>query len=115
MVRYLGGRMRQLVRRLRSCETGSALTEYGLLIAVVALGLIALLAGFRNAVGDLTNRTSVTITKQSSRGFRYHGGGVRPIGGKPAPDAPAEPEPEPDSGDSTGVAIGSERAASSGQ
>jgi hypothetical protein len=84
-----------------------------LLIAVVALGLIALLAGFRNAVGDLTNRTSVTITKQSSRGFRYHGGGVRPIGGKPAPDAPAEPEP--DSGDSTGVAIGSERAASSGQ
>lgn len=115
MVRYLGGRMKQLVRRFRSCETGSALTEYGLLIAVVALGLIALLAGFRNAVGDLTNRTSVSITKKSSRGFGYHSGGVRPIGGKPAPDAPAESEPEPEGGDSTGVAIGSEEAASSGQ
>ena len=115
MARYLGGRMKQLVRRFRSCETGSALTEYGLLIAVVALGLIGLLAAFRNAVGDLTNRTSVTITRQSSQGFGYgRGGGVRPIGGKPAPDTPSEPEPEPDEGDSTGVAIGSGQAASTG-
>ena len=107
--------MKQLVRRFRSCETGSALTEYGLLIAVVALGLIALLAVFRNAVGDLTNRTSASITEKSGQGFGYHSGGVLPIGGKPAPDAPAESEPEPEGDDSTGVAIGSEEAASSGQ
>ena len=114
MARYLGGRMKQLVRRFRSCETGSALTEYGLLIAVVALGLIALLSAFRNKVGDLTNRTSVTITRQSSHGFGYGRGGGGPIGGKPAPDTPSDPEPEPNEGDSTGVAIGSGQAASAG-
>jgi Flp pilus assembly pilin Flp len=103
--------MDQLVRRLRSCEAGSALTEYGLIIAVVALGLVALLSGFRDAVGNLTNRTSVSITNGSNRGFNHGGGGgVRPIGGDPAPDAPAESEP--DDGDSTGVAIDTEQAAS---
>jgi Flp pilus assembly pilin Flp len=98
--------MGQLVRRFRSCETGSALTEYGLIVAAVALGLIALLAGFRNAVGDLTNRTSVTISHQTGGGSGYGGGGgVRPIAGKPAPDAPSEPE----NGDSTGAAVDSEQ------
>jgi Flp pilus assembly pilin Flp len=111
MAWYLDGPMGQLVRRFRSCETGSALTEYGLIIAAVALGLIALLAGFRNAVGDLTNRTSVTISHQTSRGSGYgRGGGVRPVGGKPAPDA----APEPEGGDSTGAAVGPEQAASAG-
>ena len=111
MAWYLDGPMGQLVRRFRSCETGSALTEYGLIIAAVALGLIALLAGFRNAVGDLTNRTSVTISHQTSRGAGYgRGGGVRPVGGKPAPDA----APEPEGGDSTGAAVGPEQAASAG-
>jgi Flp pilus assembly pilin Flp len=114
MAWYLDGPMGQLVRRLRSCETGSALTEYGLLIAVVALGLIALLAGFRNAVGDLTNRTSVRISHQSSRGFGYgRGGTARPDGGKNVPDSP--PEPEADPGDSTGVATGSGQAAAAGR
>lgn len=86
--------MVQLVRRYWSCETGSALTEYGLMIAVVALGLIGALAVFRNAVGDLTNRTAVTISDQSSSGYGSGGGaGVAPMSwtGVPAPG------PEPDS------------------
>jgi len=113
MVWYLDGPMGQLVRRFRSCETGSALTEYGLVIAAVALGLIALLAGFRSAVGDLTTRTSVSISHKSSRGFGYgRSGGVRPVGGQPAPETP--PEPEPEDGDSTGVAVGSSQAAAAG-
>ena len=60
--------MGQLVRRFRSCEAGSALAEYGLIIAAVALGLSGGRAGFRDAVGDLTNQTSVTISHKTSRG-----------------------------------------------
>ena len=106
--------MRQLVRRFRSCERGSGLTEYGLIIAAVAIGLFALLAGFRNAVGDVTNRTSVSISHKSSKGGYGRSGGVRPYGGKPAPETPPEPEPEPEDGDSTGVVVGSRQAAAAG-
>ena len=106
--------MGQLVRRFRSCEAGSALTEYGLIIAAVALGLIALLAGFRNAVGTVTTKTSVSISHKASGGFGSgRRGGVRSVGGKPAPETPAEPEPE--EGDSTGVLIGSSQAAAAGR
>ena len=44
--------MGALLRRLRSCETGSALTEYTLMIAVLVLGLVAALGVFRNSVGQ---------------------------------------------------------------
>jgi Flp pilus assembly pilin Flp len=100
--------MGQLVRRFRSCETGSALTEYGLIIAAVALGLLAVLVGIRDVVGNLTERTSVTISQQSSGGYGggYGGGGegVHPGGGgEPSPDTP----PEPEDGDSSSSATGS--------
>lgn len=95
--------MGQLVRRFCSCDTGSALTEYGLVIAVVALGLTAVLAGFRNAVGDLTNQTSVTIADQSGRGYGAGGGaGTPPVSATPVPKAPADPDST--SSDSTAVA-----------
>jgi Flp pilus assembly pilin Flp len=111
MAWYQDGPMEQLVRRFRSCERGSALTEYGLIVAAVALGLIALLAGFRNAVGDVTTRTSVSISNKSSKGFGYgRSGRVRPAQGNPAPETP----PEPEDGDSTGVAVGSGQAAAAG-
>jgi Flp pilus assembly pilin Flp len=113
MAWYQGGPMEQLVRRFRSRERGSALTEYGLIVAAVALGLIAVLTGFRNAVGDVTARTSVSISNKSSKGFGYgSSGGVRPAGGNPAPQAP--PEPEPEGGDSTGVAGSSGQDAAAG-
>jgi Flp pilus assembly pilin Flp len=98
--------MGQLVRRFRSCETGSALIEYGLIIAVVAMGLFAVLVGFRDAVGNVTHRTSVTISHQSGGGYGRGGGGggVRPGGGEePSPESP----PEPEDGDSSSSATGS--------
>jgi Flp pilus assembly pilin Flp len=84
---------------------GSALTEYGLLIAVVALGLFAVLVGFRDAVGNLTHQTSVTITRHSGGGYgRGGGGGVRHGGGgESSPDNP----PEPENGDSGSTSVGS--------
>lgn len=95
--------MGQLVRRFCSCETGSALTEYGLVIALVALGLTAVLAGFRNAVGDLTNRTSTTIAQQASPGYGSGGGvGVPPVSATPVHKAPTEPDST--SSDSVAVA-----------
>ena len=104
--------MEQFFRRFRSCQAGSALTEYGLIIAVLALGLVAVLGVFRNAVGDVTTRTATSISHKSSRGFGYHNGGARPVGGHPAPETP--PEPDPEDGDSTGVAVGSGQAATTG-
>ncbi len=102
----MDGPVGQLVRRFRSCETGSALIEYGLLIAVVALGLLAVLVGFRDAVGNLTHQTSVTITQKSGGGYgRGGGGGGIPHGGagKASPDNP----PEPENGDSGSASVGS--------
>jgi Flp pilus assembly pilin Flp len=100
----MDGPMGKLVRRFRSCEMGSALTEYGLLIAVVALGLFAVLVGLRDAVGNLTQQTSVTITQKSGGGYGRGGGGGVPLGGggKASPDN----QPEPENGDSATASVG---------
>lgn len=102
--------MRRLLRRFLSSETGSGLTEYALIIAAVALGLLAALAGFRAKVGDVTNRTAVTISQQSGRGYGFGGrvGGPLP-GATPAPEQPPEAPAEPDStsADTTAVAAAS--------
>jgi len=97
--------MGKLVRRFWSCETGSALTEYGVIIAFVALGLTAMLTTFRNSVGDLANRTAVTISDQSSQGY----GAGSDVGVPPPSITPVEADPAaPDSSgsDSTGAAAG---------
>jgi Flp pilus assembly pilin Flp len=85
--------MRQIVRRLRSVESGSALVEYGLIIAVIALGLIAVLGMARNSVGDLTNQTAVTVGRASAQGY----GSVVPAAHPPIADR--SPPAAPDSAD----------------
>jgi Flp pilus assembly pilin Flp len=101
--------MGQLVRRLRSCETGSALTEYGLIIAVLALGLVAALGVFRNAIGGTTSRTSGTISRQSGQSYGHRGGGIARGVIIPVEAAPARPDSS--GGDSTAIATGSSAAA----
>lgn len=100
--------MRQLVRRFRACEAGAAVTEYALIIAVLALGLIAVLKGFSNSVGNVTNRTAVTISHQTGRGYGSGGGGQSRAGVAPAPEPPMDPDSS--GGDDTGEATASRRA-----
>ena len=98
--------MGKLLRRFWSSETGSALTEYGLIVAVLAMGLLALLGWFRNSLGGVTERTAVTISEQSNSGYGAPGGaGFTPVG----PALPPAPSSEPDSVASDSVAAAASR------
>ena len=98
--------MRQLIRRFRTCEAGAGAVEYALLIAVLAIGLVAVLTMFRNAVGDLTNRTAVSVETQTAGGYGRATGGGGPSGGavvhRPAAAQPDSSSAEPDSSSATG-------------
>src|SRR5262245_37630330 len=96
--------MRQIVRRLRSVESGAALVEYGLIIAVIAIGLIALLGLARNSVGGLTSRTTVTVGRVSARGYGARVPVVEaPIAHRspPAPPSDSASSDTPDSSSAT--------------
>jgi Flp pilus assembly pilin Flp len=86
--------VRQLIRRLRTCESGSAIVEYGLLIAVIALALVGVLRLFRNSVGELTNRTAVSVSEQKGSGYGTGGTGGGGSSGKHATNGSATPEPD---------------------
>jgi pilus assembly protein Flp/PilA len=47
--------MRALVNSFIGDESGQGLVEYALIIALVAIGLIAILVLFRNAIGNVFN------------------------------------------------------------
>jgi pilus assembly protein Flp/PilA len=46
---------------LRSDDTGQGLVEYALIIALVAVGLIAILLILRNSIGDVFNNASQAL------------------------------------------------------
>lgn len=97
--------MRQLIRRLRSCEAGAGTVEYALLLAILAIGLMGVLELFRNSVGGVANRTAVSVSARASGGY-----GVRVSGGssggtiaqRPLPEEPDSTSVEPDSSSTTG-------------
>lgn len=93
--------MRQLIRRLRTCEAGTGLVEYGLLIAAVALGLVGVLTLLRDSVGGLTNRTAISVS-QAAGGYGTGGTVGGPPSGRPA--APDSSSAEPDSSAAAGRA-----------
>jgi pilus assembly protein Flp/PilA len=55
-------RMMQGVRRFLREDDGAAIAEYGLLLAIVAVGLIAILTAFRNDISEWWNNMRDDIT-----------------------------------------------------
>jgi Flp pilus assembly pilin Flp len=98
--------VRQLIQRFRICEAGAGAVEYALLIAVLAIGLLGVLAIFRNAVGGVTNRTTVSVSTQAAGGYGSSWAGGGPSGGviihRPPTSDPDSSSTEPDSSSSTG-------------
>ena len=68
--------MRQLLRRFRRHDRGEGLTEYALLIALLAIGLIGILTLARNAIGGSLDRASGDVARSSSASY----GGPSPRG-----------------------------------
>ncbi len=103
--------MRRLIRRLCTCEAGSSVVEYGLLLAVLALALFGVLKVFRNTVGGITNRTAVTVSAQAAGAYGVAGppAGV-PTGGSVG-YVPAGPDADSSSTDSDSSAAGGGTAA----
>lgn len=59
--------VKALIERFRSDESGQGLVEYVLIIALVAIGLVAVMLIFRNSIGNtFTNVTQTLNTAPSS-------------------------------------------------
>lgn len=57
--------MSSALKALWNDEQGQGLTEYALLIALVALGLIVLLGNYRNAIGNVFRNATTTLDSNS--------------------------------------------------
>lgn len=57
-------------------ESGQGLIEYALIIALVAVGLIAILTVFRDSIGNVFNKTAQNMDAAPDAG--YGGGGPPP-------------------------------------
>jgi pilus assembly protein Flp/PilA len=63
------GNMRELWNNFVADESGQGLVEYVLIIALVAIGLIAIMIVFRGAIGDIFSKISDTL--QDAPGDTY--------------------------------------------
>jgi pilus assembly protein Flp/PilA len=61
--------MTNLVKRFWNDESGQGLTEYALIIALVAIGLIAVLLVFRNQIGGVFDRASNNLNSAPGSSF----------------------------------------------
>jgi pilus assembly protein Flp/PilA len=61
--------MKSLLNRFWNDESGQGLTEYVLIIALVAVGLILVLGVFRNAIGGVFD--SATTQLNSAKSTQY--------------------------------------------
>ena len=61
--------MTDLSKRLWNDETGQGLVEYVLIIALVAIGLIAIITVFRNAIGKIFQTIADTLNTAPTTGF----------------------------------------------
>ena len=61
--------MRALLNSFINDESGQGLVEYALIIALVAIGLIAILVLFRNAIGNVFNESKNWLNNAPSGSY----------------------------------------------
>ena len=61
--------MRSLWQAFWSDETGQGLVEYALIIALVAVGLIAILLVLRNSIGDVFNNAAAALNNAPTTAY----------------------------------------------
>jgi Flp pilus assembly pilin Flp len=87
--------------RSRRGEEGEGLTEYALIIALVAVCLVGIIQTFRNGIGGAVKRTSSDISHASTTSY---GAAASPAGVPGwSGGAAARNEPEQESADSVGT------------
>jgi pilus assembly protein Flp/PilA len=61
--------MLSLFERFWTDDSGQGLTEYALILALVSIGLIAVLVVFRDAIGGIFDRIAQVLQGAPSEGF----------------------------------------------
>ncbi len=61
--------MKAVLSKFMKDESGQGLVEYALIIALVAIGLIAILVVFRNAIGNVFKKASNSLNNAPSSSF----------------------------------------------
>ena len=61
--------MRALLNKFMKDESGQGLVEYALIIALVAIGLIAILVLFRNSIGNVFNESKNRLNNAPSGSY----------------------------------------------
>jgi pilus assembly protein Flp/PilA len=61
--------MQSLLSRFWSEDSGQGLTEYALVLALVSIGLIAVLVIFRDAIGGIFDRIAQVLQSAPSEGY----------------------------------------------
>ena len=66
---HKGHRMKAVLSKFMKDESGQGLVEYALIIALVAIGLIAILVLFRNAIGNVFNESKNRLNNAPSGSY----------------------------------------------
>lgn len=66
---HKGHRMKAVLGKFMKDESGQGLVEYALIIALVAIGLIAILVVFRNSIGRVFQTTANALNNAPSGSF----------------------------------------------
>lgn len=62
----MGPEMLELIRRIRRCEQGATAVEYGLIIAMIVIAIVASLGNFGDGSQSMWNRVSNQVIGASS-------------------------------------------------
>jgi pilus assembly protein Flp/PilA len=62
--------MLSLFERFWSEDTGQGLTEYALILALVSVGLIAIMVVFRDAIGGIFSRIAQVLEAAPAEGYQ---------------------------------------------